>query len=162
VEDFTIRLNNLTTQLATLGDEPDHKIIDKYLCIAHPRYKQLVISIETLLDYVDLSVEEQWLERYKQKDFTGSLRGGGSSDGGGHRKGGRGGKGAGSSGKSVSNGGSEAGSKPPVDRSKEKCHNCGKLYHWASDYHRKAKKEEAHVAQDDEGSLLLAEEERSS
>jgi hypothetical protein len=150
----------------------------------------LVISIETLLDYVDLSVEEiigrlkaveddevpavgrdgdklylteeQWLERYKQKDFTGPLRGGGSGDGGGHRKGGRGGKGAESSGKSVSNGGSEAGFKPPVDRSKEKCHNCGKLYHWASDYHRKAKKEEAHVAQDDEGSLLLAEEERSS
>jgi hypothetical protein len=80
--------------LATLGDlEPDDKVVNKYLCIACPRYKQLVISIETLLDSMDLSVEdiagrlkaieddkhtddghegeklylieEQWLERYK-------------------------------------------------------------------------------------------------
>jgi hypothetical protein len=58
VEDFAMR-HNLTTQLATLGDvEPDHKIIDKYLCIARPRYKQLVISIETMLDSTHLSVEE--------------------------------------------------------------------------------------------------------
>jgi uncharacterized membrane protein YgcG len=191
VEDFAMRLNNLTTQLATLGDaEPDSKIVDKYLRIARLRYKQLVISIETLLDSADLSVEEitgclkaaedddvpevgrdgdklylteeQWLERYKQKDSAGSRRGGGSDSGTGHGKGGRGGKGTRSGGKSVSNGGSEAGSKPPVDWSKEKCHSCGKFGHWAHDCRGKAKKEEAHVAQDDEGSLLLAEEERSS
>jgi hypothetical protein len=40
VEDFAMRLNNVTTQLATLGDaESDHKIVDKYLRIARPRYK---------------------------------------------------------------------------------------------------------------------------
>jgi hypothetical protein len=191
VEDFAMWLNNLTTQLATLGDaEPDHKIIDKYLRIARLRYKQLVISIETLLDSADLSVEEitgrlkavehddvpeagcdggklflteeQWLERYKQKDYDGSHRGGGSGSGGGRGKGGRGGKGARSGGKSISNRGSEAGSKPPVDRRMEKCHSCGKLGHWSRDCRGKAKKEEAHVAQDYEGSLLLAEEVRSS
>jgi hypothetical protein len=58
-EDFTMHLNNLINQLAMLGDaEPDDKIIDKYLHIARPRYKQLVISIETLLDSSVLSVEE--------------------------------------------------------------------------------------------------------
>jgi hypothetical protein len=111
-----MRLNNLTTQLATLGDaEPDYKIVDKYLRIARLRYKQLVISIETLLDSADLSVEEitgclkaaedddvpevgrdgdklylteeQWLERYKQKDSARSHRGGGSDSGAGHGKG---------------------------------------------------------------------------
>jgi hypothetical protein len=141
IRDFTICLNNLTNQLATLGDtEPDDKIVNKYLRIARPMYKQLVISIETLLDSsvllveeiteqlkateddVDIGVggggdklyltEEQWLERYKQKEATG-LHCGGGSDGGGRGKGGRGGKGGGSGGKSASSGGAEMGSNPP-------------------------------------------------
>jgi hypothetical protein len=87
--------------------------------------------------------EEQWLERYKQKEKVGH---GGGSGGDGHGKGGRGNKGGGSGGKTVSSGGSEAGSKPPVDRSKEKCHNCGKTGHWTQDYRSKAKKELANVA----------------
>jgi CHAD domain-containing protein len=94
VEDFAKHLNNLTNQLATLGDaEPDDKSVDKYLRLARPKYKQLVTSIETMLDSSVLSVEkiterlkaaeddinievgdgvdklylteEQWLERYK-------------------------------------------------------------------------------------------------
>jgi hypothetical protein len=40
IEDFAMWLNNLTNQLATLGDaEPNNKIMDKYLPIAHPGYK---------------------------------------------------------------------------------------------------------------------------
>jgi hypothetical protein len=140
MEDFAMRLNNLTNQLVTLDDpEPYDKVIDKYLCITRPRYKQLVVSIETLLDSMDLSVEEitgclkaaeddrdtgdgcegekfylteeQWPKRYKQKESSGSHRGGGS---GGRGKNSRGNK------KTASTGGGEGGPKPPVDRSKEK------------------------------------------
>jgi hypothetical protein len=40
MEDCTMRLNNLTNHLTTLGDSKlDDKIIDKYLHIARPRYK---------------------------------------------------------------------------------------------------------------------------
>jgi hypothetical protein len=105
VEDFTLRLTGIINKLATLGDpEPDDKVMEKYLRIARSRYKQLVISIETLLDVSTLSVEEitghlmaseddpepqpsvlaggklypteeQWLERYKQKEEGSGSRG---------------------------------------------------------------------------------------
>jgi hypothetical protein len=185
IKDFAMHLNSLTNQLATLGDtEPDNKIVDKYLRIARPRYKQLDISIETLFDSSVLSVEEitgwlkvaeddadigvddggdklylteeQWLKRYKQKEATGSHRGGGS--GGGRRgKGGRGSKGGELGGKSASSSGAETGSKPPVDRNKEKFHNCGKTGHWPRDCRSKGKKEQAHITKDDKSSLLLLE-----
>lgn len=32
--------------------------MEKYLCIVRPRYKQLVLSIETLLDVEELIIEE--------------------------------------------------------------------------------------------------------
>ena len=42
-----------------LGDpEPEAKVVSKYLRVAHPRYKQLIMSIETLLDISELTVEE--------------------------------------------------------------------------------------------------------
>jgi hypothetical protein len=42
-----------------LGDpEPEAKVVSKYLRVAHPRYKQLIVSIETLLDISKLTVEE--------------------------------------------------------------------------------------------------------
>jgi hypothetical protein len=94
IEDFALRLTGIVQRLATLGDpEPDAKVVAKYLRVVRPRYKQLVISIETLLDISQLSIEEvtgrlkaaddvelapsqaaggklllteeQWLERYK-------------------------------------------------------------------------------------------------
>ena len=96
-------------RLATLDDpEPDEKVMAKYLRMVRPRYKQLVISIKTLLDISTLSIEEvtgrlkaadnvepapthtasgklllteeQWVERYKKKN-TESNRGGSSSGG---------------------------------------------------------------------------------
>jgi hypothetical protein len=59
VEDFAMRLAEIVSQLATLGDpQPDDKVVLKYLRITRPRYKQLVLSIETLLDVSTLSIEE--------------------------------------------------------------------------------------------------------
>jgi hypothetical protein len=59
VEDFAMWLAGIVNQLAMLGDpEPDDKVVLKYLRIAKPRYKQLVLSIETILDVSTLSIEE--------------------------------------------------------------------------------------------------------
>jgi hypothetical protein len=58
IEDSTLRLENLVQRLAILGDsELEDKVVAKYLCVTRPRYKQLVISIETLLDISTLSIE---------------------------------------------------------------------------------------------------------
>ena len=59
VEDFALRLMNIVQRLSILGDpEPEAKVVAKHLCVARPRYRQLVVSIETLLDIDMLSVEE--------------------------------------------------------------------------------------------------------
>lgn len=47
VEDFAMRLNTIVTQLSTLGDpEPDDKVVEKYLCVARPRFSQLALSMK--------------------------------------------------------------------------------------------------------------------
>jgi transposase InsO family protein len=178
IEDFALRLSSMVQRLATLGDpEPDEKVVAKYLRVVRPRYKQLVISIETLLDISQLSIEEvtgrlkaaddvvpapantasgklllteeQWVERYKKK--SGELGRGGSGSGG--RGKGRGkGRGRGTGG----NGGSSS-SRPPPD---DPCPRCGKKGHWASDCYTKKKQQpahQAHVAQEEElGTLMMA------
>jgi hypothetical protein len=54
-----MRLMDMVNQLTVLGDpEPDDKAILKFHHIARPRFKQLVISIETRLDVSTLSLEE--------------------------------------------------------------------------------------------------------
>jgi hypothetical protein len=59
IEDFALRLTGIVQRPATLGDpEPNEKVVAKYLRVVRPRYKQLVISIETLLDISQLSIEE--------------------------------------------------------------------------------------------------------
>jgi hypothetical protein len=59
VEDFALRLTNIMQRLSILDDlEPEAKVVAKYLRVARPRYRQLVVSIETLLDIDTLSVEE--------------------------------------------------------------------------------------------------------
>jgi hypothetical protein len=105
-----MRLAGTVHQLATLGDpEPDDKVVLKYLCIARPRYKQLVVSIETLLDVSTLSIkevtdrlkaaeddvvetldvegkllltEEEWVDKNKNKEVEGSRAGSSNAHGG--------------------------------------------------------------------------------
>jgi hypothetical protein len=115
VKDFAMRLVGIVHQLATLGDlEPNDKVMLKYLRIACPRYRQLVLSIETLLDVSTLSIEEitchlkaeeddvvespavegklvlteeEWHERAKKKDTGDASRGGSNGDRGGRGRG---------------------------------------------------------------------------
>jgi hypothetical protein len=59
IEDFTMQLTSLMNQLVILDDpEADDKVITKYLLVVWPRYRQLVVSMETLLDITMLSMEE--------------------------------------------------------------------------------------------------------
>ncbi|XP_066358401.1 uncharacterized protein [Miscanthus floridulus] len=168
VEDFALRLSNIVQRLAIISDpEPQPKVVAKYLLVVRPRYKHLVISIETLLDIDTLSVEEvtgrlkattedepslaqdvavkllltkeQWLERYKKRDKD-SGRGGSSSVGRGKRRGRSRGRGTGSD--SDSRASSNWGQTIPDNE----CKAYGKKGHWAKDCRSKKRVEQAHVA----------------
>jgi hypothetical protein len=53
-----MRLTGMVNQLAVLGDlKSDDTVVLKFLRITHPRFKQLVISIVTLLDVPTLTLE---------------------------------------------------------------------------------------------------------
>ncbi|CAA0827330.1 Unknown protein [Striga hermonthica] len=58
VEDFSLRLQSLVSQLAshdvTITDE---EAVAKYLCIVPPKYAQIALSIETLIDLSTLTIE---------------------------------------------------------------------------------------------------------
>jgi hypothetical protein len=147
--------------------------VRKYLRIARSRYKQLVVSIETLLDISTLSIEEitgrlkaaddvepaarhtasgklllteeEWVEKYKK--LTGS----------GHSGSGSGGRGKGRSrGRGRGAGGDSRSSRPPPD---DPCPRCGKKGHWARDCRSKKEKgnaaQQAHVAQEEEEATLM-------
>ncbi|BAF28754.2 Os11g0656500 [Oryza sativa Japonica Group] len=173
VEDFALRLTTIVNQLATLGDpEPADKVVEKYLRVARPRFNQLILSIETLLDISTLSMEEvtgrlkaaedsgqssshtadgklylteeEWAERQKKKDQEAKRGDSGGSGGRGKRRGGRGRTGGGGTASPESTNSGSA-------RKGDKFRNCGKLGHWAKDCRSKSKREEqAHVAQEDE------------
>jgi hypothetical protein len=110
VEEFAMRLFKIVHQLTTLGDpKSDDMVVLKYLCIGWYRFKQLVLSIETMLNVSTLSIEEvmsclkgaeddvvevlagegwllltkeEWAEMNKKKDVEGSWAGSGGGRGG--------------------------------------------------------------------------------
>lgn len=59
IEDFAHRLNGIVQRLEVLGDpELETKVVAKYLRVARPRYKQLIISMESFVDISTLTIEE--------------------------------------------------------------------------------------------------------
>jgi hypothetical protein len=154
----------------------------KYLRIAHPKYKQSVLSIETLLDVSTLSIrevigrlkaveddpaessivegkllhmEEEWHEKVKKKDMGEASRGSSNGDRGGRGHGNRNrgrGRGHGDRGDASSSSGGHG--------NIGNYHRCGKAGHWSHDCRSKQpmkKEEQAYVAQEEGSSLLFAE-----
>jgi hypothetical protein len=59
VDDFTLCINALATDLRTSGEEiEDTRVVKKMLRVLPQRYAQIAISIETLLDLKTLTIEE--------------------------------------------------------------------------------------------------------
>lgn len=60
VEDFALRLTGLMEQMARNGntDLNEERAMEKFLWCMPKRYEQIVISIETLLDFQQLSIED--------------------------------------------------------------------------------------------------------
>jgi len=65
VEDFALRLQSIISQLATHGVViDDEETVSKYLHVVPPKYTQIALSIETMLDMSTLTIG----------DLTGRLR----------------------------------------------------------------------------------------
>ena len=60
IEDFTLRLMALKQQLLLHGDNDidEERAVERLLRDVPPKYAQLRIAIETLLDFQDLTIEE--------------------------------------------------------------------------------------------------------
>lgn len=59
VDDFTMRLHSLVNELAMLGDPIDYKmVLLKLLHVVPRQYKQLALSIESLVDLSTMTIEE--------------------------------------------------------------------------------------------------------
>jgi hypothetical protein len=162
LNDFALRLTKMVHEPEILGDpEEPRKVAAKYLCVMPKRFVPIAVSIESLLDTINMSIEEitgrlravkgcagsklllieeQWLARMKDKLLS-----------------------EGSSKSSANKGGSK--SRPRNQKKKKNsggkddrntCHNYGKKRHWAKDC-RASQKEQANLTrEDDEESLLMA------
>ncbi|XP_073357719.1 uncharacterized protein [Aegilops tauschii subsp. strangulata] len=171
----TMRLGGARVREAKLLGEvvPEKRVVRKFLSVVPKRYSQIALSIETLVDLDNLSVEELTgrlkaaEERYDLEQAEASVgrlllteeewaarlkgRGGSSSNaprGGGHRGRGRG-----------SGRGGRGNGKADDDR----CRYCGIAGHWARDSRKKKREEanqanltQAEVADDEDPTFLMA------
>jgi hypothetical protein len=60
VEDFALRLTNLMEHMACKGDTDltEERAVEKFLRCMPKKYSQIIMSIETLLDFEQLTVED--------------------------------------------------------------------------------------------------------
>jgi uncharacterized membrane protein YgcG len=69
-DDFGVRINHLTTQLAVLGSSyTEEEIVRRFLQALLPRFDQIAALIETLLDLADVTLDELigWLKPVEEK-----------------------------------------------------------------------------------------------
>lgn len=186
VDDFSMRIGVLANNLRTLGDNiTEAEVVQKLLQVVPEHLQQIAISIETLLDVNELSLEEvtgrlRSVEQRKQRktaaassrvDANGRLlfteeewlakfRKAASLQDAAHSSGSNGDRRGRGHGKKDDGAPKEAQPKPanPGGRNPGNCKNCGKRGHWAKDYRSEPKAQQAYVAQeeDEEPALLLA------
>jgi hypothetical protein len=184
IDEFGLRINSLAKNLRGLGEVVDEtRVVKKILRVLPKQYNQIAVSIETLLNINNLTVEElvgrlraaedrlnadtivekteklflsedQWFAKYRHR-----LAPEGSTSGNrGDRQGGF----TQAKPKNMSQGDK----KEPIvkltsegtPRHKGRCRNCGIYGHWKQDYKRprKERREEAHhVKADDEQPMLM-------
>jgi hypothetical protein len=59
VEDFALQLQSLVSQLAVFGKIMDEEeVVSKFLRVVPPKYTQIALSIETMLDLETLTIED--------------------------------------------------------------------------------------------------------
>jgi transposase InsO family protein len=186
VDDFSMRIGGLANNLRTLGDNiTEAEVVQKLLQVVPEHLQQIAISIETLLDVNELSLEEvtgrlRSVEQRKQcktaaassrvdangrllfteEEWLAKFRKAASLQDAAHSSGGNGDRRGRGRGKKDDGAPKEAQPKPanPGGRNLGNCKNCGKRGHWAKDCRSKPKAQQAYVAQeeDEEPALLLA------
>ena len=173
IEDYALHLNSMASNHTTLGNKVEEsQVVEKSIQSVPQRFRQIVVTITTLLDVSTLNVadltsrlkaaedafkpppsvvhhdgklyltKEEWDARRKKADAE-KTNGGGSSNST-HCDGRKRGRGR-RNGKGLS-------SNPPDG---DECRKYGKLGHWARDCRSKPKKEHAHVVKEEEEASLL-------